>query len=274
VRLTARDRSALPGTHEPKPATLTEPKSGTMRRRRRARLLRLDANPPGRTARLSRCVCGRRLPHSSLPVQTRMVFGTGVARWEPVCNLERSATHARYRRDVLLNRLREWNVGKPSDTRETGSRLLAAWQRADDKPSSCRPDTRRCGVRAVGFPPSLGEVGVCVATSGPGAIHLLNGLYDAKLDHVPAGCDRRADQRSAMAGPTSRRWTLQPVQGRSAASKCRLHVPSHVSLIAGAIRIALRQDVRPASSFPPNVFDLEYEAPGHVFKQVPSAWPE
>src|SRR4051812_7835800 len=30
-----------------------------------------------------------------------------------------------------------------------------------------------------------GEVGVCLATSGPGAIHLLNGLYDAKLDHAP-----------------------------------------------------------------------------------------
>src|SRR3954454_22958468 len=30
-----------------------------------------------------------------------------------------------------------------------------------------------------------GDVGVCMATSGPGAIHLLNGLYDAKLDHQP-----------------------------------------------------------------------------------------
>src|SRR5919197_2492276 len=30
-----------------------------------------------------------------------------------------------------------------------------------------------------------GQVGVCMATSGPGAIHLLNGLYDAKLDHAP-----------------------------------------------------------------------------------------
>src|SRR4029077_2440045 len=30
-----------------------------------------------------------------------------------------------------------------------------------------------------------GEVGVCVATSGPGAIHLLNGLYDARMDHQP-----------------------------------------------------------------------------------------
>ena len=29
------------------------------------------------------------------------------------------------------------------------------------------------------------EAGICLATSGPGAIHLLNGLYDAKLDHQP-----------------------------------------------------------------------------------------
>src|SRR5438477_11031279 len=41
-----------------------------------------------------------------------------------------------------------------------------------------------------------GEVGVCIATSGPGAIHLLNGLYDAKMDHAPVlailGQQRRA----------------------------------------------------------------------------------
>jgi Thiamine pyrophosphate enzyme, N-terminal TPP binding domain len=39
-----------------------------------------------------------------------------------------------------------------------------------------------------------GEVGVCLATSGPGAIHLLNGLYDAKLDHQP---DRRRVRSAA-----------------------------------------------------------------------------
>src|SRR5438105_8027538 len=36
---------------------------------------------------------------------------------------------------------------------------------------------------ACGHSKWTGEVGVCIATSGPGAIHLLNGLYDAKLDH-------------------------------------------------------------------------------------------
>jgi pyruvate dehydrogenase (quinone) len=38
---------------------------------------------------------------------------------------------------------------------------------------------------ATGYAKATGRLGVCTATSGPGAIHLLNGLYDAKLDHVP-----------------------------------------------------------------------------------------
>jgi pyruvate dehydrogenase (quinone) len=40
-------------------------------------------------------------------------------------------------------------------------------------------------LMACGHAKFTGEVGVCLATSGPGAIHLLNGLYDAKLDHQP-----------------------------------------------------------------------------------------
>ncbi|MGN9842292.1 thiamine pyrophosphate-dependent enzyme [Nonomuraea sp. H19] len=38
---------------------------------------------------------------------------------------------------------------------------------------------------ATGYAKATGKIGVCLATSGPGGIHLLNGLYDAKLDHVP-----------------------------------------------------------------------------------------
>src|SRR5256885_5106579 len=38
---------------------------------------------------------------------------------------------------------------------------------------------------ATGYAKSTGKLGVCLATSGPGGIHLLNGLYDAKLDHAP-----------------------------------------------------------------------------------------
>jgi pyruvate dehydrogenase (quinone) len=38
---------------------------------------------------------------------------------------------------------------------------------------------------ATGYAKSTGRLGVCLATSGPGGLHLLNGLYDAKLDHAP-----------------------------------------------------------------------------------------
>src|ERR671930_431090 len=38
---------------------------------------------------------------------------------------------------------------------------------------------------ATGYAKATGRLGVCLATSGPGGIHLLNGLYDAKLDHTP-----------------------------------------------------------------------------------------
>src|ERR687891_636190 len=40
-------------------------------------------------------------------------------------------------------------------------------------------------LAAVGYAKFTGRLGVCLATSGPGGIHLLNGLYDAKLDHAP-----------------------------------------------------------------------------------------
>jgi pyruvate dehydrogenase (quinone) len=45
-----------------------------------------------------------------------------------------------------------------------------------------------------------GEVGVCLATSGPGAIHLLNGLYDAKLDHQPVVALVGQSSRAAIGG--------------------------------------------------------------------------
>src|SRR6201995_4337787 len=45
-----------------------------------------------------------------------------------------------------------------------------------------------------------GEVGVCLATSGPGAIHLLNGLYDAKLDHQPVVAIVGQAARAALGG--------------------------------------------------------------------------
>src|SRR6185437_15107733 len=45
-----------------------------------------------------------------------------------------------------------------------------------------------------------GELGVCIATSGPGASHLITGLYDARLDHMPVLAITGQQARSAMGG--------------------------------------------------------------------------
>ena len=89
--------------------------------------------------------------------------------------------------DFLLTRLREWGVervfGYPGDGING---LLAAWGRAGNRPAFIQArHEEMAAFEAVGYAKFTGQVGVCAATSGPGAIHLLNGLYDAKLDHVP-----------------------------------------------------------------------------------------
>src|SRR5437763_10192838 len=53
-----------------------------------------------------------------------------------------------------------------------------------------------------------GEVGICLATSGPGAIHLLNGLYDARMDHAPVVAIVGQQARAAIGGDYQREVVL------------------------------------------------------------------
>jgi pyruvate dehydrogenase (quinone) len=89
--------------------------------------------------------------------------------------------------DYVLKRLREWGVhriyGYPGDGING---FLGALDRADDDPAFVQArHEEMTAFMACGHAKFTGDVGVCLATSGPGAIHLLNGLYDAKLDHAP-----------------------------------------------------------------------------------------
>src|SRR5436853_3557465 len=87
----------------------------------------------------------------------------------------------------MLSRLREWKVkhvfGYPGDGING---LMGAWHEHEQELEfiQCRHE-EVAAFMACGHAKFTGEVGVCIATSGPGAIHLLNGLYDAKLDHQP-----------------------------------------------------------------------------------------
>src|ERR1051326_5043539 len=89
--------------------------------------------------------------------------------------------------DYVLKRLTEWGVhrvyGYPGDGINA---FLGAFDRAGGDPEFIQVrHEEMAAFMACGHAKFTGEVGVCVATSGPGAIHLLNGLYDAKLDHQP-----------------------------------------------------------------------------------------
>ena len=88
--------------------------------------------------------------------------------------------------DYLLQRLRDWEVGQVFGYPGDGiNGLLAAWGRAENKPQFVQArHEEMAAFEAVGYAKFSGRVGVCVATSGPGAIHLLNGRDDVNFDHV------------------------------------------------------------------------------------------
>ena len=104
--------------------------------------------------------------------------------------------------DYLLERLRAWDVQHVFAYAGDGiNGILAAWGRADNKPQFVQArHEEMAAFEAVGYAKFTGRFGVCMATSGPGAIHLLNGLYDAKLDHVPVVAIVGQTNRSAMGG--------------------------------------------------------------------------
>ena len=89
--------------------------------------------------------------------------------------------------DYVLARLTEWGIhrvyGYPGDGING---FLGAFDRAKGDPDFIQVRHEEMSAfMACGHAKFTDEIGVCIATSGPGAIHLLNGLYDAKLDHQP-----------------------------------------------------------------------------------------
>src|SRR5919112_4495788 len=104
--------------------------------------------------------------------------------------------------DFIWQRLHAWGVhrvyGYPGDG--IGG-LISALARTDGAIDFIQVrHEEMAGLMACGEAKFTGEVGVCIATSGPGAIHLLNGLYDAKLDHQPVVAIVGQQARAALGG--------------------------------------------------------------------------
>ncbi|HXF10790.1 MAG TPA: thiamine pyrophosphate-requiring protein [Desulfuromonadaceae bacterium] len=107
--------------------------------------------------------------------------------------------------DFLVERLHEWGVrrifGYPGDGING---IMGALERAERNSHSIDfiqvRHEEMSAFMACGHAKFTGEVGVCLATSGPGAIHLLNGLYDAKMDHAPVVAIVGQQSRQALGG--------------------------------------------------------------------------
>ncbi|WP_055619332.1 thiamine pyrophosphate-requiring protein [Streptomyces sp. JHA19] len=177
--------------------------------------------------------------------------------------------------DHILERLRAWGVehvfGYPGDGING---LLAAWGRAENRPRFVQSrHEEMSALQAVGYAKFSGRVGVCAATSGPGAIHLLNGLYDAKLDHVPVVAIVGQTHRTAMGGSYQQEVDLHTLFKDVASDFVEtVTVPEQLpNVLDRAIRTAYARRAPTAIIVPGDVQELEYSAPTHEFKMVPSS---
>ncbi|MEU9224201.1 thiamine pyrophosphate-requiring protein [Streptomyces massasporeus] len=177
--------------------------------------------------------------------------------------------------DHVLRRLREWGVeqvfGYPGDGING---LLAAWGRAENEPRFVQSRHEEMSAfQAVGYAKFSGRLGVCAATSGPGAIHLLNGLYDAKLDHVPVLAIVGQTHRSAMGGSYQQEVDLHTLYKDVASEFVEtVTVPEQLpNVLDRAIRTAYARRCPTAIIIPGDVQELDYAPPTHEFKMVPSS---
>ncbi|MFF4715648.1 thiamine pyrophosphate-requiring protein [Streptomyces eurythermus] len=177
--------------------------------------------------------------------------------------------------DHILERLRAWGVeevfGYPGDGING---LLAAWGRAENQPRFVQSRHEEMSAfEAVGYAKFSGRIGVCAATSGPGAIHLLNGLYDAKLDHVPVLAIVGQTNRTAMGGSYQQEVDLHTLYKDVASEFVEtVTVPEQLpNVLDRAIRTAYARRCPTALIIPADVQELDYSPPTHAFKMVPSS---
>jgi pyruvate dehydrogenase (quinone) len=170
--------------------------------------------------------------------------------------------------DFIVERLSQWGVrrifGYPGDGING---VFGALRRAKGKIEFIQArHEEMAAFMASAHAKFTGELGVCIATSGPGASHLITGLYDARLDHMPvlAICGQQA--RTALGGHYQQEVDL-PAMFRDVAGSFvqQATMPSQVRhLIDRAVRIALGERRVTALVLPNDLQELPYEEPARA----------
>ena len=145
--------------------------------------------------------------------------------------------------DLMLDRLHEWGVeriyGYPGDG--INGIMGSFAERIDRIRFVQARHEELAAFMACGHAKFTGQVGVCLATSGPGAIHLLNGLYDARMDHQPVVAIVGQQARAALGGDYQQEVDLVSLFKDVASDY--VHMCSHPAqmrhLVDRAVRIAL-----------------------------------
>ncbi|MET0136009.1 MAG: thiamine pyrophosphate-requiring protein [Kibdelosporangium sp.] len=179
--------------------------------------------------------------------------------------------------DYLLERLRDWQVdqvfGYPGDGING---IVAAFGKAGNKPRFVQSrHEEMSALQAVGYAKFSARPGVCLATSGPGAVHLLNGLYDAKLDHVAVVAIVGQTARTARGGSYQQEVDL-PALLKDVASEYSVEVTVAEQLpnaLDRALRTAIARSAPTALIIPNDLQEEAYKPPRHEFKHVPSSRP-
>ena len=167
--------------------------------------------------------------------------------------------------DFVVGRLREWGVRRVYGYSGDGiNGMMQALRRADGQPRLIQPrHEEMAGFMASAQAKFTGDVGVCVATSGPGAVHLLNGLYDAKKDHMPAVAIIGQQARMSLGTDYQQEIDLmslyKDVAGDYVHMVCDPPQARHV--VDQALRIAIGQRAVTAIILPNDVQELPMDDP-------------
>lgn len=175
--------------------------------------------------------------------------------------------------DFLLERLSEWGVkriyGYPGDGING---ILGGLERHQELFDFIQVrHEEMAAFMACAHAKYTNEVGVCMATSGPGAIHLLNGLYDAKMDHQPVVAIVGQSARSALGGTYQQEVDLQNLF-KDVASEYVQTVTDAVQMrqvLDRAMRIAITERTVTCIIIPKDVQELDaVEKPPHIHNTV------
>ncbi|MFK3971509.1 thiamine pyrophosphate-requiring protein [Pseudomonas sp. NPDC087358] len=176
--------------------------------------------------------------------------------------------------DFLVERLSEWGVtrifGYPGDGINS---VFGALARADGKIEFVQArHEEMAAFMASAHAKFTGELGVCIATSGPGASHLITGLYDARMDHMPVLAIVGQQARNALGGHYQQELDLVSMfKDVAGAFVQQASAPAQVRhLIDRAVRTAVGERRVTAIILPNDLQEAEYKAPARAHGTVHS----